>query len=309
MISKKITIAATCMKVEYDKSRNLNKHIQFIEEAAEENAKLLVFPECSLQGYTWAWDAEKCCYLDDEDQQRYFQEASEPIPGPPTKIIAQQAASHDMLIQIGMAEKVEKSGENILYNSVALIGPDGLLGVFRKIHMAQTPIFRKGDSFNVFNTSIGKIGPIICADLAYPESVRVLALKGAEIVTMSTAWGMMTRNIPKIDIQDSSWSFPGYFSGYKYDLLGRAAALENGVWFVISNQVGCSPPAEEKSFGHSRIIDPAGRVIAGIGYEEGIVTAKVDIKAGIDPNRFEGRRPECYNIICARHATRVRRLA
>lgn len=112
----------------------------------------------------------------------------------------------------------------------------------------------------------------------------------------------MTRNIPNTEIQDDSWNFPGFFSGYKYDLLGRAAALENGVWVVISDQVSSSASSEEKSYGHSRIIDPAGRIIAGIGYEEGLVIAKVDIKAGINSKRFEGRHPECYKIISSTHA-------
>jgi len=297
MNGQKVTLAAACMQVEHDKPSNLEKHLRFIEEASEEEVRLLVFPECSLQGYTWTWDAERGIYLEDEEQRLYFQEVSEPIPGPTTNIIAKHAARHNMLIQIGMAEKAEKDGETVLYNSVALIGPKGLIGVFRKVHSAPNPVFRRGDRFIVFDTMIGKVGPIICADIVYPESVRVLALKGAEVVTMSTAWGMMTQ-IPKSDMNDPSWAFSGYFSGYKYDLLGRATALVNGLWMIISDQVGAPKNSKEKCYGHSRILDPSGRIIASIGYKEGLVTAKVDIQEGIDPDRFKGRRPESYEILC-----------
>jgi predicted amidohydrolase len=284
------------MHVEYDKSKNIEKHLSFIKEAAEEDVRLLVFPECALQGYTWSWDAEKGKYLHDEAQQAYFEEVSEPIPGPSTNLLAQYAERHNMFLQIGMSEKTEKQGRSEFYNSVALIGPHGLLGVYRKIHMAPNPVFVEGDQFLVFNTDLGVIGPIICADLGYPESVRVLALKGAEIVTMSTAWGMIGGR-PGTDLKDKSCSYPGYYSGYRYDILTRASALENGVWMIVADQVGSPQMAEEKCFGHSRIVDPSGRIISGIGYEEGLVIGKIDIKAGIRVNRFRGRRPNCYRTI------------
>jgi predicted amidohydrolase len=62
--------------------------------------------------------------------------------------------------------------------------------------------------------------------------------------------------------------------------------------------VSASNRSEEKSFGHSRIIDPSGRIIAGIGYEEGLIFSKINIKASINQNRFDGRRPNCYKEIC-----------
>jgi predicted amidohydrolase len=205
-----------------------------------------------------------------------------------------------MYIQIGLAEKVKENEKFEIYNSVAIIGPDGLIGIFRKVHMAPNPVFKRGNKLSVFETKIGKIGPIICADLAYPETVRVLALKGAEIITMSTAWGMMG-GVPYMDIKDDSWTFPGYYSGYRYDLLGKANALQNGVWLIMANQVSSPVRSEERCFGHSRIIDPSGRIIAGIGYGEGLITAEVDVAAGINTNRFKGRRPECYEEILVKN--------
>jgi predicted amidohydrolase len=292
----KVNLAAVCMQVVHDKSKNIEKIINFIDVAAERCVKLLVFPECSVQGYTWTWDPKKSIYLQDDQQLQYFLRESETIQGSTIKLLTKHAARNNMLIQLGFVEKVTENSDNVLYNSVAIVGPEGLVGVFRKVHMGTNPIFQNGDRFSVFKTNIGMIGPIICSDIQYPESVRVLALKGAEIITMSTAWGLMLKT-PKTDKIDLSWTYSGYFSGYKYDLLTRAACLQNGVWMIVSDQVGASERSFERSFGHSRIIDPSGRIIAGIGYQEGLVIAEIDIQKGIDPIRFTGRRPRCYNIL------------
>jgi len=295
VVEERVTISAANMLAEHDKPANMQKIIGFMEEAAEKEARLLVFPECSLQGFLWSWDRESHAYREDDEEKRYFYEVAEPIPGPFTQTVAKYAARCKMVIQVGMAERVDRKGGTVLYNSTAILGPEGLVGVFRKVHVPLGYLLLKGGKeFPVFNTFVGKIGPIICADLEYPESVRVLALKGAEIITMSTAWGMD----PRTD-----------FSGYKYDLLGRANALMNGVWMIMANQVGATKRSKGGFFGHSRIIDPKGNIIAGIGYEEGLVTATVNIKAGIGssfrphyfgPGAWEPRCPECYRIICAR---------
>ena len=193
-----------------------------------------------------------------------------------------------------MVEKVSRAKSTVLYNSVALVGPEGLIGSFRKVHnLVGKNILYGGGEFSVFDTGVGKVGPMICADLQYPESTRVLALKGAEIVTMSAAWGMD----PRTDQ-----------SGYIYDLLSRANALMNGVWIVIGAQVGIPKKSMGYRLGHSRIIDPKGNIVAGIGYEEGLVTAKVDVRGGIESSHrqryLERRHPDCYQIISERQESR-----
>jgi predicted amidohydrolase len=77
----------------------------------------------------------------------------------------------------------------------------------------------------------------------------------------------------------------------------------NGVWMVMSDQVGASRRSEERCVGHSCIIDPTGNIVAGIGDEEGLVTARIDVEGGIKksdrsyPARDKGRCPESYRII------------
>jgi predicted amidohydrolase len=186
-----------------------------------------------------------------------------------------------MYIVMGMAEKERRR----IYNSAVLVGPEGMLGVHRKVHMAPSPVFTEGCNFSVCKTEIGMVGTVICADMKYPESVRSLALQGAQIVVNSTAWGMDTK--PNADPRNDP-------SGYAYDLITRTTALMNKVWLVSADQVGAATKSREKCYGHSRIVDPQGRIIKDSGYKEEMVVAEVDVQAATGPDRFKGRRPRAY---------------
>jgi predicted amidohydrolase len=276
------TLASACIHVEHNKTANLEKCVKYIEEAAEEGAGFVVFPEMVLQGYPWSIGH------DDQEQKKYFLETSETVPGLSTTRISRYAATHELLVQIGLAERVAVGGYTVLYNSVALIGPKGILGVVRKVHNRfERLFFESGNSFPIFDTAIGKVGGLICADINFPESLRVLALEGADIVAHSSA------NVSKY--------------GYFFDLVGKANAFMNQIWLIQSNQVGVDKKSANDYFGHSRIIAPSGKVLAEIGHEEGLVTATVNIKKGIKKARtesfwgqcfLENRRPDCYGIIC-----------
>ena len=134
---------------------------------------------------------------------------AEPIPGPTTERLTELAARHNMLIQAGMAERAMDG--NIVYNSAVLIGPQGVIGVFRKLHnQFEWPVFSPGDHLSVFETRLGKIGMFICYDLAFPEIIRAFALQGATIAALTTAWPMKGDD-PETD-----------YYGYTYDILSRA---------------------------------------------------------------------------------------
>lgn len=288
-----VTLATVSMRVCYDKSRNLERIIDFIEESALKQAQLVVFPETALQGYGWRIED----YYDVE-QKKYFYSTSETIPGPSTKILLEYTKKHKLYVQLGIAERSGIDG--VLYNSVALLGPQGIMGVFRKIHnQFEDALFNSGNSIQIWRAGFAKLGPIICYDVCFPELVRVLALRGAEIVTMSTAWPMKGK-----DPNGDYW-------GYTYDILGRAQAMMNHLWMIQSNQVGIpegAPGGQAKSdyYGHSRIISPRGEVVAEIGHEEGLVTAKANIQESIlksktedffGNNLLKDRRPQLYGDI------------
>jgi predicted amidohydrolase len=286
------TLAAVSMHCSHDPAANWRKYQEFIDEAASRSVDFLVFPEVSLQGYFWGTRAIGSPVL--LEQQKYFRSVAETIPGPTTDKLVDLAKKHSMYIQAGIAEST--LDRKILYNSAVLVGPEGLVGVFRKFHNKfEWPIFSPGNEIPVFPTSLGKVGMFICYDLAFPEVTRVFALKGAAIATLTTAWPMKGED-PETD-----------YYGYTYDILTRANAFANQMWMICSNQVRRPPtPGASNYFGHSRIVAPTGKVVADIGYDEGIVSATVDVLGDLERarnldffghNLLRDRRPSYYEPI------------
>lgn len=286
------TLGAVSMHCAHDPAANWKRYQEFIDEAALRGADYLVFPEVSLQGYLMG--GRPLGSPEMGEQLAYFRRVAEPIPGPTTDKLIALAQRHNMLIQAGMAERAMDG--NLIYNSAVLIGPEGILGVFRKLHnQFEWPVFGPGDHLSVFESRLGKIGMFICYDLAFPEITRAFALQGATIAALTTAWPMKGDD-PETD-----------YYGYTYDLLSRAMALTNQMWMVCANQVNRPPtPGCANYYGHSRIIAPTGKIVAGLGHEEGIATATVDLAAGIERGRtldffglnlLQDRRPEFYGIL------------
>ncbi|MEA2512892.1 MAG: hypothetical protein QOJ59_2379 [Thermomicrobiales bacterium] len=286
------TISAVSMHCTHDPEANWKKYLGFIDEAAARGSDYIVFPEVSLHGYLM--DSAPLGSPEMAEQLRYFRRVAEPVPGPTTDRLTALAARHNMLIQAGMAERAMDG--NMVYNSAVLVGPQGVIGVFRKLHnQFEWPVFGPGDHLSVFETRLGKIGMFICYDLAFPEITRAFALQGATIAALTTAWPMKGDD-PETD-----------YYGYTYDLLSRAMALANQMWMVCSNQVHRPPtPGCPNYYGHSRIIAPDGKIVAELGHEEGLVTATVDLQEGIERGRtldffglnlLQDRRPEFYGIL------------
>lgn len=160
-----------------DKAANLQKMEEYARKAKEQNAELVIFPELSLTGYV----------LRDE-----IYELAEKIPGPSTSIMEKLAKEIEMHIVFGMPELSEKT-EATVYNSAALIGPQGFIGKYRKMHLPthsffeEKRYFRPGYDVDVFETKLGKIGLIICYDIFFPEISRLARLKGAKLIICISA--------------------------------------------------------------------------------------------------------------------------
>jgi len=286
------TLAAVCMNVVHDKKANLEKYFHFIHEASECKARLLVFPEVSLQGYLKKRGAPGEPEV--IEMTRYLRKTAETIPGPTTEKIQELAARHNMYIQVGMAESA-RAGQ-VFYNTAVLIGPEGVVGKFRKLHdRGEWPVFCSGDEFPLLETGLGRMGMLVCYDMCFPETVRTYAVQGAIIASMSTAWPLKD---PKS--QDPQRDYHAYV----YDTFTRAHALFNQMFFLSSNQVG--PTGNFNYYGHSRIIGPTGKVLADSGPEEKLITSTVDIDHEIDIARTEtlyyknllrDRRPETYTSL------------
>ena len=285
-----IVIATVSMHVVYDKEKNLETYFKYIDEAADKGAKLIVFPETSLQGYLDNLGVFK------KSTVIYQHENAETVPeGASTQALIRKAKEKDIYIIYGMTEK-DQNQVGVLYNTAVLVGPEGYIGKYRKVHlpMDEAHVFYPGKEINVFDTGIGKIGMLICYDKNYPEVARILAAKGAELIVMPTAWSL-----------DENGADPETnYSVYAYDLLDKVRAMENQAIFISSNQIGATGDID--FFGRSRIVSPLGVVLSEILYEEGIATYRMDVKKEVQNARTVGlfglnlmkdRRPELYHEI------------
>jgi predicted amidohydrolase len=268
-------IATTSFHTVYNKSINLTKIKKWVETAGIVGARLVVFPEQSLQGYiSFAPQGPM-----PKEQFEYQYENAETVPGPATDELTALAKKYDLFIVVGMTEKSAKyaGGIGSLFNSTALIGSQGVIGVYRKVHLPgnELHIYVRGMGFYVFDTPVGRIGMNICHDKSFPETGRELMINGAEIIVHSTAWA-----------KGNSLSFFGSkvddYAHYMCDVMERHTAAANEVWFVSSNNFGVDPKTGADFFGHSRIIHPTGIVIADSGEKECIVLVHgLDIRGEI----------------------------
>lgn len=285
---EELTVGTAAFHAVYNKEQNLRNYMRFIDQAAAQGVELLVFPECSLQGYLYHLN-----HALTEDEFAYHYENAEPIPGPATDQIAAKAREHNMVIVFGMVEDPGIAGHTSLYNCAVAVGPEGVIGVYRKVHAPgdEFHVFRQGDSWPVFDTPVGRIGMLICYDKMFPEAGRELALQGAEFLIMPTAWPLMGNQTE------------GDHSFFLYNLYDAVRAAENQAFFISSNQQGICELTGRHFFGHSRIMDPTGRTLAEVGDEEGLAVARVNVRQRLlaartwdvfTHNLLKDRRPDTY---------------
>ena len=178
-----------------------------------------------------------------------------------------------------------------MYNTCVLVGPEGFVGKYRKVHQALAErlyLYAGNGDYPVFDTRLGKIGLSVCFDKAFPEVARILAIKGAEIIVAPTAWRAETRDENDNDFQLSK-------------VFALARAMENMVFYVEATQGG------QMRSGHSRVVGPnPNQVFAETGYDEEMAIADVDIKGEILKARLSGmagsdllkdRRPGTYGVL------------
>ena len=213
---------------------NVAHSIGLINRAVEQGAALVVLPELSNTGYMF------------KSREEAFA-LSEPIAGGPTvKAWSEIAAKHKLHLVAGICER---DGSK-LFNSAVLIGPAGHVGTFRKVHLwnEENLYFEPGDlGFPVYHTAIGRIGMAICYDGWFPETYRLAALQGADIVCVPTNW------VP----------IPGQAPGREAmaNILAMAAAHSNSIYIACADRVGTErgQPFE----GQSLIVGHTGWPVAG----------------------------------------------
>jgi predicted amidohydrolase len=247
---------------------------KLIVTARADGVQLLALPEACLGGYL--------AHLNGG--------ADEPPPlrvdGPEIARLA--ALAGDMVVCAGYCEA---DGDK-RFNSVVCVYDGRVLGNHRKVHqpLRENASYDSGDSFAAFDTPVGRIGLLICYDKAFPEAARALALDGAEIIVVVSAWPGSRTDAPA-ELAGDRWT-------RRFDLFDRARALENQVVWVSANQSG--------TFGSLRfvcsakIVDPGGDVLATTGTAPGLAVAEVDVSAALAAARrsmghLRDRRPDAYS--------------
>jgi predicted amidohydrolase len=185
---------------------------------------------------------------------------------------------------------LESDGDRI-FNAVAFIGPSGLAGHYRKIHLPYLGVDRfvtPGDRpFRVYDTPVGRVGINICYDVSFPESARVMTLQGAELIALPTNWPVGADRQPEYVI--------------------NTRAFENRINYIAVNRVG-----RERGFtfiGQSKIVDYTGKTLAsGSRSREEILYADIDLAGArnkhivnvpreYELDRIRDRRTEFYTIL------------
>ena len=190
-MSRNATIALVQMDcVMLDKEANLQKAKTFIEQAAQQHADLICFPEMFSTGYSPALIGPK-----------YIDVAEEP-DGPTFCFLAELAKKYSMYIVAPIVLKSEIPG--LLYNGLIVISRNGqLMGTYNKTHLwaGERFWFRAGDRYPVFHMDFGTVGLMICYDGGFPEVSRILALSGAELILCPSAFPIRDKDIPNIIIR------------------------------------------------------------------------------------------------------------
>jgi predicted amidohydrolase len=254
---------------------NLIKISELALEAAAQGAQLALFPECALTGYALT--------------TQEVESVAEPIPGPSTLELQRICKRSGLFLVIGGIERDPWGG---FFNSAVLIGPDGLMGSYRKTHLPFLGVDRylaAGDRLiEPISTPFADVGMLICYDFRFPEPIRILALNGAQVILLPTAW-------------------PASASLYP-DFMARTRAAENRVYVLAANHVGKERDLE--FLGRSVIVAPDGTILAeASAKEEGILIADIDpsssdgkklinLPGKYELDLFQDRRPELYHVLC-----------
>jgi predicted amidohydrolase len=277
-----LRVACVQMNTRDDVAANVGAATALVEAAAAAGARLVALPE------TWAYKGHR----------EGIRASAEAVDGPSNAALAQLAGRLGIFVLAGsIYEPSPRPGR--VFNTSALFGPHGdLLAAYRKIHLfdvtAGTKVYSESDDVTpgadlvTAEIDVGSsdsaatvtLGLTICYDLRFPELYRSLALRGAQILCVPSA-------------------FTAYTGAAHWEVLLRARAVENGCFVIAPGQVGEHLPGRA-CFGHSMIVDPWGAVLAEVQDGIGFCIADLDlgrlaeVRAQIPS--LQNRRPDTYDL-------------
>ena len=263
-----------------------------VAEAAGNGAKLILLQELHNGPY----------FCQHEDVAEF--DLAEPIPGPSTERLSKLAKQHGVVL---VSSLFEKRAAGLYHNTAVVYDADGsIAGKYRKMHIPDDPgfyekfYFTPGDlGFEPIDTSVGRLGVLVCWDQWYPEGARLMALAGAELLLYPTAigWDPSDSDDEK-DRQRDAWI-----------LSHRGHAVANGLPVLSCNRVGheTSPLGATgiDFWGHSHVLGPQGEFLAQAGTDPTILYAEVDMQRSEHVRRIwpflRDRRIDAYGDLVKRY--------
>lgn len=265
-----MNVAVVQFKASTSKENNLQKIISYISKAATNHATLCTFPEFMM------------FYTNSKQTPKQLTELAETINGKFISTIAKTAKENHIQVIGSFYEKSKK--KNRVYDTAFVINESGkVISTYRKIHLYDALGFRESDKMvpgskitKPVNTSIGKIGMMICYDLRFPEMSRSLALAGSEILVAPSAW-------VKGNMKEDHWI-----------TINKTRAIENGCYVVAPDQVG------NIYCGRSLVVDPYGKILLDMKKKQGISYVTINLDKVKQTRKtlplLKNRKPTVYSL-------------
>lgn len=248
-MKSKLIVSAAQQPCNEDRQTNLDFSIEKIREAAAADADLVVLPELHLGPY----------FCQNEDYNNFS--LAQPIPGPTTETLSAVAKEREIVI---VSTIFEQRAPGLYHNTAVVFDKDGsIAGKYRKMHIPDDPgfyekyYFTPGDiGFKPIQTSIGKLGVLVCWDQWFPEAARLMALAGAELLIYPTAIGWDPQDPP----EEHKRQLDAWIT------IQRSHAVANGIPVISCNRIGFEKAPDSETginfWGNSFIAGPQGEIIA-----------------------------------------------
>ena len=296
-MQKRLIVGLVQQACSDDREANLATSIQGISEAAAQGARLVLLQELHTGRYF--------CQVEDPN---CFDRA-ESIPGPSTHRLGAVAKELGVVL---VASLFERRAPGLCHNTAVVLESDGsIAGIYRKMHIPQDPsyyekfYFAPGDlGFTPIDTSLGRLGVLVCWDQWYPEAARLMALAGAELLLYPTAIGWDTRDDEaERRRQQDAWI-----------TIQRAHAIANGIPVLVCNRVGWEPDPSGQSagilfWGSSFVVGPQGELVAQAAADQpAVLIAELDLGRSEQVRRIwpylRDRRIDAYGGLLKRYLDR-----
>ncbi|AKS41905.1 carbon-nitrogen hydrolase [Wenzhouxiangella marina] len=291
-MSRILKVGLVQQAMDPDIESNHRRSLEGIAEAVAQGAELVVLPELHASEYF-------CKYQDPA-----LFELAEPLDGPTRHLLADAARAHDCVI---VGSLFEARAPGLAHNTGIVLERDGsLAGVYRKMHIPDDPgynekfYFTPGDlGFEPIDTSLGRLGLLVCWDQWYPEAARLMAMAGAELLIYPTAIGA--------DPNDSEDEQHRQLDAWR--TIQRGHAVANGLPVLACNRVGYEPDRsgagrDAEFWGHSFVAGPQGELLDEAGSEQEVLVVELDMDRGEDVRRIwpflRDRRIDAYGDLLKR---------